>query len=157
MLKLPQRLGLDLPDALAGDRELLTDLFERMVCVRADAEAHAQYPLLARRQRGEHPRGSLAQVRLDGGVDRQDRGRVLDEIAEVGVRLVADRRLERDRLFGDLQALLYLLKRHVELRGKLLRCGLAAELVEHLPPGAPDLVVCLERMDGGAGGGGVLR
>ena len=47
MLQLPQRLSLDLPDALAGDRELLADLFERVVGVHADAEAHAQDSLLA--------------------------------------------------------------------------------------------------------------
>src|SRR6266852_8843776 len=48
VLQFPQRLGLDLADALAGDRELLADLFERMVGVHADAEAHALHPLLAR-------------------------------------------------------------------------------------------------------------
>ena len=50
MLQLPQRLGLDLADALAGDRELLADLFERVVGVHADAEAHAQHAFFARRQ-----------------------------------------------------------------------------------------------------------
>ncbi len=33
MLQLAQRLGLDLPDALARHRELLADLFERVVGV----------------------------------------------------------------------------------------------------------------------------
>jgi hypothetical protein len=50
---------------------------------------HADYTLLARRERGERARGGLAQVRLDNGVDRQDRVFVLDEIAEVGILLVA--------------------------------------------------------------------
>src|SRR6478752_10408803 len=50
MLQLPERLRLDLPDALAGDRELLADFLERVVGVHADAEAHAQHALLARRQ-----------------------------------------------------------------------------------------------------------
>src|SRR5713101_9191619 len=91
MLQLAQGLSLDLADAFAGDRELLADLFERMVGVHADAEAHAQHPLLARGERGEHPRRGLAQVRLDRGVDRQDRVLVLDEIAEMRILLVADR------------------------------------------------------------------
>ena len=63
MLELAQRLGFDLADALAGDRELLADLFERVVGVHADAEAHAQHALLARRQRREHARRRLAQIR----------------------------------------------------------------------------------------------
>ena len=66
----------------------------------ADAEAHAQHALLARRERGKHPRRGLAQVRLDRRVDGQDRVLVLDEIAEMAVFLVADRRLKADRLLS---------------------------------------------------------
>src|SRR5882672_7507778 len=56
MLQLPQRLGLDLADALARHRKLLADFFQRVVGIHADAEAHAQHALLARRERGQHPR-----------------------------------------------------------------------------------------------------
>src|SRR5581483_1905489 len=83
VLQFAQRLGLDLADALARHRELLADLLERMVGVHADAEAHAKHALLARGERGEHARRRLAQIRLDGGVDRQHRVLVLDEIAEI--------------------------------------------------------------------------
>ena len=41
VLELPERLGLDLAYALAGHRELLADLFQRVVGIHADAEAHA--------------------------------------------------------------------------------------------------------------------
>ena len=47
VLQLAQRLRLDLADALAGHRELLADLFQRVVGVHADAEAHANNALLA--------------------------------------------------------------------------------------------------------------
>src|SRR5882672_566225 len=40
MPQLPQRLGLDLPDPLARDREALADLFERVLAAVADAEPH---------------------------------------------------------------------------------------------------------------------
>ena len=50
VLELAQRLRLDLADALARHAELLADLLERVVGVHADAEAHAQHALLARRQ-----------------------------------------------------------------------------------------------------------
>jgi hypothetical protein len=43
MLQLPQRLGLNLPDALLGHRKRLTDFFQGVVGVHADAEAHAQH------------------------------------------------------------------------------------------------------------------
>src|SRR5262249_53130910 len=73
MLQLPQRLRLDLTNALARHRELLADLLEGVIGVHADSEAHPENALLARRERGEHPRGGLAQIRLDRRVDRQDR------------------------------------------------------------------------------------
>src|SRR4029453_11424178 len=82
MLQLAQRLGLDLADALAGHRELLADLLEGVVGVHADAETHAQHALLARRERGQHPRRALAQVALDRGLERDHRVLVLDEVAE---------------------------------------------------------------------------
>ena len=62
MLQLPQRLGLDLPNALARQRELLADHCQRVVGVHADAEAHAQNALLARRQRRQNARGGFAQI-----------------------------------------------------------------------------------------------
>src|ERR1700744_2903103 len=50
MTQLAQRLGFYLTDPLAGDIELLTHLFERVVGVHIDAETHAQHLGLARRQ-----------------------------------------------------------------------------------------------------------
>src|SRR5579871_2780585 len=140
VLELAQRLGFDLADALAGHRELLADLFEGVVGVHADAEAHAQHALLARGQRGEHPRRGLAQVGGDRRLVGQDGVLVLDEIAEMRILLVADRGLERQRLLGDLQDLAHLLERHAELFGELLGGRLAADLVEHLAARAHDLV-----------------
>ena len=79
-----------LADALARHRELLADLFERVVGVHADAEAHAQHALFSWRQGRQDARGRLAQVTLDRSVDRQDRVLVLDEIAEVRVFLITN-------------------------------------------------------------------
>src|SRR5262245_45609715 len=123
-----------------------------MVLVHADAEAHADYTLLARRERGERARGGLAQVRLDGGVDRQDRVLVLDEIAEVGILLVADRGFQRQWLLGDLEHPAHLLERHAEFLGKLLGRGLAADLVEHLARLTYDFADALHHVHGDADG-----
>src|SRR4051794_5996164 len=91
VLELPERLGLDLPDALAGDRELLADLFQRVVGVHADAETHAQHSLLAGRQCRQHPGRGLAQVGQGRGLERLDRVLVLDEVAQMRILLVAYR------------------------------------------------------------------
>src|SRR5215204_337806 len=52
--QLAQRLRLDLADALASYFEVLSDFFERVVALLADAEAHAQNLFLARRERLQH-------------------------------------------------------------------------------------------------------
>src|SRR6516165_5954795 len=70
----------------------------------------------------------------------------------MGVVLLADRCFERERFLGDLQRLPYLIERHMELVGKLLRRRLAAYLIEHLPAGAYDLVDNLNHVNGHADG-----
>src|SRR5208283_4686975 len=112
LAQLAQRLGLDLPDTLAGDGELLADFLERVVGFLADAEAHAQDLLLARGERGQHLARLLAEVALDGGLDGGRREFVLDKIAKRTFFLVADRRFERDRFLDDLEHLLDLVERH---------------------------------------------
>jgi len=105
MAQLAQRLRFDLADTLARDLEIATDLFEGVVALLADAEAHAQDLLLARRQRLEHATRLLLEVEVQHGVRGRDRVLVLDEVAEVAVLLFADGRLEADGLLGDLEHL----------------------------------------------------
>ena len=101
MLELAQRLGLDLPDALARHRELLADFLKRVVGVHADAEAHAQNAFLARRQRRQHPGGCFPEVRLDRRVDRLDRIHIRDEIAKEPISLETPIGDEEDSHLGD--------------------------------------------------------
>ena len=156
MLELAQRLGLDLADALAGDRELLADLFERVVGVHADAETHPQHPLLARSQRGEHAGGAGAKIGVDGRIDGLHGVLVLDEVAQMAVLVVADRRVEADRLLGDLQYFAHLLQRHVQLGRQFLRCRLPTDLVQDLARGAHQLVDGLDHMYRDADGAGLV-
>src|SRR5512135_2400004 len=98
MTELPQRLRLDLANALARDLEVLTHLFERVVALLADAEAHAEDLLLARRQRLEHLPRLLREVHVDDRLGGRHHALVLDEIAKMRVFLLADGRLEADGL-----------------------------------------------------------
>src|SRR4029078_10643318 len=81
--QLSQRLALDLSDALARDLEVLADLLEGVVGLLADAEAHAEGLLLARRERREHLAGLIREVDADDALARRDDRLVLDEVAEV--------------------------------------------------------------------------
>src|SRR5215472_520267 len=152
MAELPERLGLDLPDALAGHFEVLTHLFQRVVRLLPDAEPHPEDLLLARGQRGEHFSGLLGQVHVDDRVRGRDQALVLDEVAEVGVLLLADWRLEADGLLRDLQDLADLVQRELHLLGDLLRGGLAADLLHQVAAGPDELVDRLDHVHRDADG-----
>ena len=72
MTQLAERLGLDLADALAGDREVLADFFEGVLAAVGEAEAQAQHLLLARGERVQHLVGLLAQAEPDDRLHRRD-------------------------------------------------------------------------------------
>src|SRR5262245_33687715 len=115
MPQLAQRLRLDLAYPLARNGEVLTDFLERVLAAVREAEAQPQHLLLTRRERVEDLVGLLAQGQADDRLDGRDYLLVLDEIAEVAVFFFADRRLERDRLLGDLEDFADLVDRHVHL------------------------------------------
>src|SRR5580704_8966491 len=133
MFEFAQRLGFDLPNAFARNRELFADLLQGVVAVHAEAKAHAYDPLLAWRQCSQHACHSVAQIRLDRGVDGQDNVLVFNQVAELGVPFFADRSFEREWLLSDLQGLAYLFKRHMELRREFLGRWVASELTKESP------------------------
>src|SRR5262245_43465618 len=147
MPQLAQRLRLDLADPLAGDGEVLADLLERVLGAVADAEAHLDHLLLARRQRLEHLIGLFLEVEIDHRVGRGDDLAIFDEVAKVRILLLADRGLERDGLLRDLEDLAHLADRDVHALGDLLRGRLAAELLDQRPRRANQLVDRLDHVD----------
>ena len=72
MTQLAQRLGFNLPDALARDLEALAHFFERVLGAIFEAEAHLDDALFARRERAQHLRGVLLQVDADHGLRGRD-------------------------------------------------------------------------------------
>src|SRR5262245_42532373 len=68
MPQFPERLRLDLADALARHGEALADLLEGVLAAVADAEAHLDHLLFARRERLEHRLGLFFQVQVDDGI-----------------------------------------------------------------------------------------
>src|SRR5689334_8488037 len=108
--ELAQRLRLDLSYTLARDGEFLADLFQRMVGFLADAEAHPEHLLLARCERRQDLARLLLEIDVHHRVRRRHDALVLDEVAEMAVFLLADRRLEGDGLLGDLQDFAHLVQ-----------------------------------------------
>src|SRR5436190_21607392 len=103
--ELPERLRLDLADALTRQVEALADLLERVVRRLADAEAHADHLLLARREAAERVRDLLAKrLRLDVQI-----GTValrLDEVADRAVGVAVHGRVEAHGLAHEAHQLL---------------------------------------------------
>ena len=81
---------------------------------------------------------------MGGGVGRRQGDRVLDEVAEVGVFLLTDWRLQRDRLLRDLHDLADLLRRDLHPAADLLGGRLAAVLLHEAAADADELV---DRLD----------
>src|SRR5688500_247035 len=107
--QLAERLCLDLANPLACDVEVTADLFEGPGTSVLEAEAQLKHPPLTRREGIQHALDLLLQELVAGGIGRGDGGKVRDEVAEVAVLLLADRRLEAHRLLGDLHDLAHLL------------------------------------------------
>src|SRR5262245_38804319 len=127
--QLAERLCFDLPDTLPGDGEARADFLERHVGTLPDAEAQAKHLLFPGGERAENLAGLAAQVGGDHGIGGGHRPLVLEEVAEMAVLLLPDRRLERDRLARDAQDATDLLGRQLHLAADLLRGRLAPELL----------------------------
>src|SRR5262245_4754401 len=152
MSELAERLGLDLADTFPCHGKILSDFFKGVLTTVGQAEAQPQHLLLARRERVQHLVGLLAQGETDDRLDRRDDLLVLDEITQMTVLFLSDRRLQRDRLLRDLQDLAHLVDRHLHLGRDLFWSRLAAELLHELAGGPDKLVDGLDHVHGDADG-----
>src|SRR5258706_14942700 len=148
MAQLAQRLRLDLADALARDLEFPAHLFERATAAIVQPKAQTQHLLLALGQPAERVLHLLFEELVAGRVGWGQRAVVLDEIAQVAVVFLANRRLEADRLLADLDDLAHLFGRDLHLLGDLLGGGLAALLLQQAPADANQAVDGLDHVHG---------
>src|SRR6266852_9494233 len=91
MAELAERLGLDLPDALAGDGEVLAHFLQRVLAAVGEPEAESEHLFFTWRERVQNPVGLLAQGQPDHALHGRAHLLVLDEVAQVAVLLLADR------------------------------------------------------------------
>ena len=156
MPQLRKRLALDLADALAGDTELAAHLLQRARMTVLQAETEADNLALALGQALQHLGQLLLQHRERGGIGGHHGGIVLDEVAELGVLLLADGGLKAHRLLGDLLDLADALGSESHLLADLLGGWLAAELLQKLALDAHELVDGLHHVHRNADGAGLV-
>src|SRR3954471_17775806 len=143
-LELLERLVLDLADALARHVEGAADLVQRARMLAAEAVAELEDAALAVGEVLQRLAQRLLGEDLRGALVRGLRPLVGDELAELGLLLVAHRLLERDgrlRRALDRVGLFGVDARDV---GDLLRRRLAAQLGDQLALRAADLVELLD-------------
>src|SRR5438105_6468375 len=157
MAQLAQRFRLDLPDALSRDVELAADLFERARAAVFETEAQLKHAPFAAGEAFEHALDLLLEELVARGVARGEGLVVGDEVPEVRVLFLADRRLERHRLLRDLHDLADLVGGDQHPLGDLLRGRLAAELLEQATRDADELVDRLDHVDRDADGPRLVR
>ena len=126
------------------------DLFQRAAASVVDAEPELQHAALALAQCAERA-GDLLPAQLGRrGLGGRGRVAVLDEVAEVGVLLLADGGFERDGLLRDFQYLADALRRDLHALGDLVRRGFAPVLLYEAAADAHQLVDGLDHVDGDA-------
>ena len=83
MLELTQCFRLDLTDTLTGNRELLTNFFQRVVGVHTDTKTHTLNTFFSRGQRCQNTGCGITQVCLNGCINRQQRILIFNEVAQM--------------------------------------------------------------------------
>src|ERR1700691_3331740 len=96
--QLRHSLRLDLPDPLAGDPVDLADLVQRLRLTVGQAEPHAHDAGLALGERVQDRVELLLEERKAHRFTRLDRLGVLDQVTELAVAVLAERRVQRNRL-----------------------------------------------------------
>src|SRR5438034_1366667 len=141
MAQLAERLGLDLANPLAGHVELAADLLEGSSPAVLQPEPELEDAPLAAGQGVQDGLNLLLEKLMRRCLRRCQRAPVLDEVAEVRILFFADRRLERDRLLGDLDDLADLLRGDLDLLA--LRHRLGDLLHRRLPADADELALAV--------------
>src|SRR5439155_16389763 len=92
--QLAQGLSFDLPNAFASDCKPPANLLQRVLRPVLQTKAHLDHFLFTRAEGVQHLRGLFLQIHVHGGCGGSHRGAVFDQVPQVGIRLLANWRLQ---------------------------------------------------------------
>ena len=127
-----------------------------MVRLHFDAEAHAQHLRFARREAVENLTDGFRETRILNGLGGRHRLRILEEVAQMRIIVVADRRFHGNRLLGDLHDLEHLFLGELHQTGEFSGIGLDARFLQHLARDAVHAVDGFDHMNRNADGAGLV-
>src|SRR5437588_12453087 len=130
MTQLTQSLRLDLTNTLTRYMELLANLLESAAAAIIQTKAQLQHLALAFGQAVKHILHLLLKQLVAGRISRSERCVILNEITQVAIIFLANRRLQAHRLLADLNDLTHLLRANLHLLRDLLRCWFATEVLQ---------------------------
>src|SRR6266853_2282339 len=152
MPQLAQRFCFNLPYAFARDRERLPDFLERVLAAVVQTKPHLNDFFLARRQRLQHRRSLFLQIEVNHRIGRRNYSFVFDEVAQVRIFFLANRRLKGDRLLRNLQNLAHLGYGYIHTLGNLFASRFPSQFLHQLPARPHQLVDRLDHVYGNADG-----
>ena len=132
MAQFAQSLRLDLTDALTGDVEFLAHFLQGTGTAVLQAKAKLQHVLLTGREGVQHFVELLAQQGVGCGLGRSGGIVIGNEVAQVAVFFLTDRRFQRHRVKSDLHDLSDLFGRHLHHLCDLLSRRISAVFLHQL-------------------------
>src|ERR1700730_1068072 len=148
MSQLSQCLSFYLTDALTGDIKVLSHLFQSSLMTSVvQTKTQPNHPLLPRAQSLQHVTRDLSQVRGYHSSSRTLTRLVFNQIAELGITILANWRFERNRILHKFPGLANRVHRSVHLLSDLFRRRLSPQLAHQFTRSVLEFIYHFDHMN----------
>src|SRR6266850_7142476 len=148
MPQLSQCLRFYLTDTLAGDIKVLSHFLQSSFMTSVvETKTQPYHPLLARAQSLQHVAGDLSQVRGNHSSSRTLTRLVFNQIAELGIPILANWSFERNWILHKFPGLANLLHGGIHLLRDLFRRRLSPQLTHELTRSVLEFIYYFDHMN----------
>src|SRR4051812_19255766 len=147
--QLPERLHFDLPDAFAGDVEVLANLFQgAFATVGIQTKAQTDHLLLAGAERLQDIAGNVSSIRVDDALRGTYRGLIFDEVTHLSFASLTNWSFQRNRLLNQVQRLTDFVSSSVHSLGDFFCGWFATHFDDQLTSDLLDLIDHFDHVNG---------